>query len=39
MALGALERSVAFEMMDAESKQSMYEMLGAFGFEIIKQNI
>ena len=39
MAIGALERSTAFELMDADSKQSMYEMLGAFGFEIITQNI
>ena len=37
MALGALERSTAFELMDEDQKQSMYEMIGAFGFEVFKQ--
>ena len=37
MALGALERSTAFELMDEDQKQSMYEMIGAFGFEVFKE--
>ena len=39
MALAALERSVAFELMDEDAKQSMYEMIGAFGFELLKEVI
>ena len=39
MAIAALERSLAFELMDEDQKQSMYEMIGAFGFELLKTQL
>jgi hypothetical protein len=39
MALGALERSAMFDLMDEDARQSMYDMIGAFGFEILKEVI
>ena len=36
MATAALERSTMFDLMDEDARQSMYDMIGAFGFEILR---
>jgi hypothetical protein len=34
--MAALERSTAIDLADQKSKDSMYQMIGKFGFDIIR---
>ncbi len=36
LAMAALERSTAIDLSDQASKDSMYQMIGKFGFNLLK---
>ena len=36
MAMAALERSAAVDLQDQSSKDAMYQMIGKFGFNLLK---